>query len=165
MSIIFEALKKATKETLEPEDKSQGAEAPKPDILYLNKTAVITLLIILGVGSLFFFVFKGDDATSKKSPLQEIKAPTPMVTTTVKSAAEGYVPPQQPVTIFKPIISNPRLSLSGIIHGIGKPAAIIENKIVEEGESIKGSKVVKIYADRVELLNESSGEIFILKVR
>lgn len=172
MSIIFEALKKATKETLEPEEKSQGAEVTKPGILYLNKTAITTLLIILGLGSLFFFTFKGDDATSKKSPLQEIKAPTSMVTTTVKSAAEGYVPPQpvpkqepQPVTIFKPIISNPRLSLSGIIYGIGKPAAIIENKIVEEGESIKGSKVVKIYADRVELLNESSGEIFILKVQ
>ncbi len=172
MSIIFEALKKVTAEVLEPEEKNREAEITRPDILYLNRTAITTLLIILGLGSLFLFTFKGDDAASKKSPLQEIKVPASMVTTTVKSAAEGYVSPQpvpkqepQLVTIFKPMISNRRLSLSGIIYGIGKPAAIIENKIVEEGESVKGAKVVKIYADRVELLNESSGEIFILKVR
>lgn len=183
MSIILEALKKAAKEEnditakttneiSQPEVKSPEAQTPKPDALHLNRPTLIVLVTILGVGFLLSFIFTGHDVTSEKRHRQEVKTSALTATTTGNSTAEGYIPPRpipkqesQPITIFKPLISNPKLSLSGIIYGIGKPTAIIENRIVEEGESIKGAKVVKIYTDYVELLNESSGKTFILKIR
>lgn len=171
MSIILEALKKATKaednvtvktteETSQPEAKGQEIQTPRADASHSNKAALIGLALILGVGFLLTFIFTGRDDTSSTA------------TTAQNLTAEGYIPPQpapkkesQPVTLFKPLISNPKLSLSGIVYGIGKPTAIIENKIIEEGESIKGAKVVKIYPEYVELLNESSGETFVLRLR
>ncbi len=88
-------------------------------------------------------------------------------------AAEGYstVPlpaaPKQEATSISSFItklSNPHLALSGIVYGSGKPAAIIENRILEEGASIKGAKIVKIHNSSVEMLDEVTGQNFVLKL-
>lgn len=42
--------------------------------------------------------------------------------------------------------------INGVIIGLGKPSAIINGKLVEEGEELHGgAKVVRVNADRVEL--------------
>jgi len=173
MSTILEALKKATKEipaeaagtekshaVPEPELKKPEARVPDLNAPRLSRSAVISLAIIVFGGSLLFFLLKDRDVPITKD-IEPRAQPTNMALNE-KSAvpAEGYAP----VNIFKIKISNPRLELSGIVSGIGKPTAIINNKIVEEGASISGAKVVKIYSDKVELRNEASGEIFTLKV-
>ncbi len=154
MSIILEALKKVTKE--EPIDYTVVSD------LRFSQTAkilFISLSTILAGSVLLFFLIKFTNAT-----ISQEKASSPVT-------AEGYVPPvtiQKPeipqANIFKIKMPNPKLTLNGIIYGIGKPAAIIENKILEEGASIKGVTVEKIYSDKVELLNETSGETFTLRV-
>lgn len=184
MSIILEALKKATKEnpaeappfrTKErdeaieieksyetPELKPERPEIKIPEVSApgLARPTLISLAIIVIGGFLLFFLLRERDlpVAGKIEPqaqptslaLTEKSAPTP----------EGYTP----VNIFKIKVPNPRLTLNGIVSGIGKPAAIIDNKIVEEGASINGAKIVKIYNDKVELRNEASGEIFTLRV-
>ncbi len=190
MSIIFEALKKVTKEggsvtaeivkdTSHPLLKNSEAQTSRPDALlrsckqghglHLSRPTFIVVAMILSVGTLLSFIFRGDAILTAKRPQPQIATPTS--TTAPNLAAEGYasphlIPKQGPaaVTIFKSKAPHLRLTLSGIVYGFSKPAAIIENKILEEGNSIKGAKVLKIYNDRVDLLNESSGEIFTLKV-
>lgn len=181
MSIIFEALKKAAKKEKNgvlvggTKNLSVGNREVKPynpDALHLNRPLLIGLAIILGIVFLFSFIFKGGDNYSIKPPRQEKGIPGPASSGETNLVAEGFtapkpVPREEPISvgIFNFRTAASRLTLSGIIHGMGKPAAIIENKVVREGESIKGVKVVKIHDDYVELLNESSGKTFILKVR
>ena len=184
MSIILEALKKVTKESPvesveiekiyevpEPELKKPEPQTPGFSAPRLTKPTLISVAIILVGGFLLFFLLKGRDVPITKNV--EPGAQPTSLTLTEKTApiAEGYAPPQPAqkqksasVNIFKIKVPNPRLALNGIVSGIGKPTAIIDNKIVEEGASISGAKVVKIYNDRVELRNEASGEIFTLRV-
>lgn len=162
MSIILEALKKATKEgpdevteTKKPEIQTSDLNFPRP-----AKSTFISLAIIAIGGLLLFFLLRERDlpVAAKTEPQAQ---PTNLTLTEKPAAtAEGYTP----VNIFKLKSLNPRPTLNGVVSGIGKPAAIIDNKIVEEGSSINGAKVVKIYNDKVELRNEASGEIFTLRV-
>lgn len=183
MSIILEALKKATKKeadiTVETTKEPSESELKNPEVqtpnfntsLLGSPTSIFVAIILIG-GFLLYIIFGGRDVSTVKHLKPKSKIPSSELAATPNLVPEGYVSPKPilkqkpaPINIFKPIISNPRLTLNGIIYGFGKPAAIIENEILEEGGSIRGAKVVKIYNDRVELLNESSGEIFILKVR
>lgn len=159
MSIILEALKKVT-EVPEPDLKKPEIKTPDSGAPRLTRSALISLAIIVFGGSLLFFLLKTRDVPMAKD-IEPQAQPTNMTLNEKPAApAEGY----SPVNIFKIKISNPRLELNGIVSGIGKPTAIIDNKIVEEGASISGAKVVKIYNDKVELRNEASGEIFTLRV-
>lgn len=174
MSTILEALKKATKEipaeaagtekshaVPKPELKKPEAKAPDLNAPRLIRSAVISLAIIVLGGSLLFFLLKDREVPMTTKDIEPRAQPTSMALNEKSAApAEGYAP----VNIFKIKISNPKLELNGIVSGIGKPTAIIDNKIVEEGALISGAKVVKIYSDRVELRNEASGEIFTLRV-
>jgi hypothetical protein len=173
MSIILEALKKATKETpaepieieksyeaAEPELKKPAIQAPESNLPRLTRSTIISLAIIAIGGFLLFFLLR--ESGLPVAVKSETRAQPTSLTLNGKpaQAAEGY----SPVSIFKIKALNPRLTLNGIVSGIGKPAAIIDNKIVEEGASINGAKVVKIYNDKVELRNDVSGEIFTLRV-
>lgn len=182
MSIIFDALKKAVKE-----ENYVAAELtermPRREVknfrntqLQRSKTShllVLVILLAILIGEfLSFGIFTKHDSPFEKLHESKIKISTSTATPETNLAAEGYLSlPQipkeksRPVTVSEPKTSNPTLSLNGIICGMGKPTAIIGNKIVEEGESLKGVKVVKIYNNRVELFNESSGKTFILQMQ
>lgn len=156
MSIILEALKKAAPDLKKPEPRTPDLGTPS-----LTRPTLISLAIIVAGGSLLFFLLRGHEVKVTKDVEPQAQPASLTLTEKPAPAAEGYAPP---VNIFKIKVPNPRLALNGIVSGIGKPAAIIDNKIVEEGASISGAKVVKIYNDKVELRNEASGEIFTLKV-
>ena len=173
MSIILEALNKAsvTRNTppLGTETTAKTREEKietKKDEAYdggfsLSRTMFMAATAIVIVGLVAFL-------TSPQNGTQNVTAEGSKVI-----AAEGYstVPipaaPKQEATSISSFItklSNPRLTLSGIVYGSGKPAAIIENKILEEGASIKGAKIVKIHNNSVEMLDEVTGQDFVLKL-
>lgn len=185
MSIILDALKKTSKEEAdvtaetkkgasESESKSTLPQTSNPDALHLNRPTIIAVTAILSVGTLLYLSYpllRGPDIQTEKYPTPKTETPNLKSTPAQNLSAEGYSPPQAipkpestPLAIFKHTAFNPKLTLNGIIYGFDKPTAIIDNKILEEGQSIRGAKVVKIHRDRVELLNESSGEIFVLKL-
>ncbi len=184
MSIILEALKKVAGEapdrttaagkthgTPEHEPKKRETQMKDLNLTGISRSALISLSVIAAGGLLLFFLLGERDLTvaEKTTPraqptsfaLTDIPAPASGAAPfTQKERAEGYAP----VNIFNIKAADTRLTLNGIVSGIGKPAAIIDNKIVEEGASINNSKVVKIYSDKVELRNDLSGEIYTLRV-
>lgn len=172
MSIILEALKKASPM---PEKQAEPAKAPITSTseigqvgdFSLSKALIIMVVTTALIASVAFFTMK----MGEEPVVKEAAAPK------VEKVAEGYAPspvapqllaaPKQeatPISTFMTRLTQPRLTLNGIVYGIGKPAAIIENKILEEGGSIRGTKVVKIYSDKVEMLDEETGKTFTLKV-
>ncbi len=162
MSIILEALKKASdKPSRNPEInehlRHEIHQTHDLNEFKISRSFALMAVVILAVGSVMFFsgIFKRDTA---------MKAEGYSSTPSVPAATE---PPRQEKTPISNLItrlSSPRVTLNGIVSGIGKPAAIIENKIVEEGSSVNGLKVVKIYSDKVEMVDEATGKPFTLKV-
>jgi hypothetical protein len=57
----------------------------------------------------------------------------------------------------------PELVLNGIFASEAGSYALINNRIVREGETISGAKVVRIYANKVEL--NAFGKEIILRVQ
>jgi hypothetical protein len=49
------------------------------------------------------------------------------------------------------LLTANRGMVSGIMYNAEKPCAIVYGEVVDEGDTINGYKVVKIYRDRVEL--------------
>jgi len=187
MSIILEALKKASVsknvrasgpvgfKPQEEEAKVQAAEMPGTNNFDLTRTMFMALAAILAVGIVAFFTGHLNDETGKTQGLVSNTGtadfPVNASAAKTETVAEGYtsvpLPAQKkesPLNSFITKLSNPHLTLSGIVYGIGKPTAIIEDRILEEGSSIKGAKIVKIYSDSVEMLDEATGQTFVLKV-
>jgi len=174
MSIILEALKKASSNkntqtyvattAVKQEKKADTARTDPLDgsNFSMSMTMFMAVGTIIAVGVVSYLT-------------STINREVALVPENIKPIAEGYVPPQVPVASAAkqettPIgslinkLSNPHLTLNGIVYGIGKPAAIIENKILEEGSSIKGSRVIKINIDSVEMIDVATGQNFVLKV-
>jgi hypothetical protein len=169
MSIIMEALKKASNRPApekEPAAEARVIIAPEIHDPKFSKSFVMMFSTIIVIAAVAYFT-----GTSKHSPAKTTNLAQHEFNKTAK--AEGYSPTamaapvkQEPTPVSNLLtkLSNPHLTLNGIVYGIGKPAAIIENKIIEEGGSIKGMRVVKIHTDRVEMLDQATGQPFVLKV-
>ena len=158
MSIILEALKKAS--VNKNPRVAVAVETVVDNGFNMPRTMLMAFAAIATVGIVAFLT---SNVTHDARP----------ALTKTKPLAEGYaVPPAPsalkqettPIGSFITKLSKPPLTLNGIVFGIGKPAAIIENKILEEGASIKGAKVVKIHSDSVEMVDEVTGQTFVLKV-
>jgi len=176
--------------TIRPRKESfeaQKIEIPQRNSFNLSRIALIASAAIVAVCVVVFLMSNvGRETRVSQYAGTKAKAPvgnkttaasaslTPTSVAKTDTVGEGYLPPQalavvapkqevSAVNSFITKLSNPRLTLNGIIYGIGKPTAIIENKILEEGADIKGAKVVKINSDSVEMLNEVTGETFVLK--
>jgi len=187
MSIILEALKKAsanenipsatpipTASTAKPRQESYEAKKIEPpaqanDFRLSQLTFPLTAIVIVSVIA-FFAAIIGRETPVHNTESKNM-ALKPSAEAKIAVVAEGYTTaPRQikeektPIGNLMTRLSNPRLALSGIVYGIGEPAAIIENKILEEGASIKGFKVKKIHSDNVEMLDETTGQTFVLKV-
>lgn len=189
MSIILEALKKASGEEnkkhpaqngkIETATKHEESDSKHNDAVIGDNSpaqtkprlAYIAIILIAGFSLLFFL--GGIKTSSLKSAAIStgIKPVNLTSSSGIAPYAEGYTPPGIPskqetiaVNLFNIKLPNPKLTLNGIVSGIGAPAAIIENKIFEEGMTINGTKILKIHDDKVDFLNESSGELFTLKV-
>ena len=161
MSIILEALKKASVAKDIPPLAAEKDEVHDSGGFNLSRTMLMAAAAIVTVGIVAFL-------TSPQSGTQNETAEGNKVIT-----SEGYstvplpVSSKQeatPIGSFITKLSNPRLTLSGIVYGAGKPAAIIESKILEEGASIKGARIVKIRDSSVEMLDEVTGQGFVLKL-
>lgn len=79
------------------------------------------------------------DYFTKKEPVTQV---------TVETEGAAAVAPEEP----KPKPSLPSLTVQGIIWGGSVPCAIINNKVVKQGDSIKEVKLIKIEKERIEVL-------------
>ncbi len=169
MSIIMEALKKASDRPA-PEARPSAAAmsdmrvaaAPETHELRFSKSFLMMFSTMIIIAAVVYFT-----GTPKHGPATAIDSAPKAEGYSTASAPAAPVkqePEPTPVSNLLTKLSNPHLTLNGIVYGIGKPAAIIENKIIEEGGSIRGMRVVKIYPDKVDMLDQATGQPFVLKV-
>ena len=165
MSIILEALKKASVNKAPVAENTPSPAAEKYEAhdgnFNLSKTMFMGASAIVIVGLVAFLTHPQNGAQNGTAGEKKVIAAEGYSTVPAPAAAK-----QEPnsISTFMTKLSNPHLALSGIVYGSGKPAAIIENKILEEGASIRGAKIVKIHNNNVEMLDEVTGQNFVLKL-
>lgn len=154
MSIINEALKKASggKEKLygakelgvesQPKKKAQAKKR-------INKRLIILAIFSLSVPALLLsFILLQNSSVRKK--IEEVKYQPGTSTEELVSSTqivEESDAQEAVILAGKP----PSLSLTGIIWGYGRPAALINNRIVKEGDLIEGAEVLEIRQNEVKL--------------
>ena len=123
MSIIYDALNKAEKE-----DNIRNKQSPKSDRRFMV-TGIAVLIIILILSVIFL--------NNKKVHILRRKSRRRIVRRHVNFAEKKYSPGS--------------LVLEGIIYDKGIPTAVINGRVLAEGDKILGFRVDKISKDSVQL--------------
>ncbi len=154
MSIIQEALKKAQnyigenrRKTLPsfPESPRASQRSPGPNII-LVVILFVTLAFVLK-GFLPEIKFKAKADGKKTIEIEDLKAYQEISYKPLISKPEKVAMPQ-----------CPELILNGIMYLAERPQAIINNSVVEEGDTVSGAKVLNIKKNTV-VLNFNDVEI------
>lgn len=142
MSLIADALRKA-------ESTPGGATPPPPSPRSLWVYRALLATSVVGV-----LVGLGWAATRHPGsrPPQKVAQTKPIVEA-----------PSKPIGNILLQTAQKQWALTGIIQGgNGKALALIDNQVVEEGQTFRGAKVVRVAADRVDL--EEEGRIRTLRL-
>ena len=176
MSIINEALKKAGEARKDFPEPEPLVSEPQPEPKVGRKKKSNKRIIILGISSLmgcvllfsFFLVKKpliGEKIEKQSIPKvsfeEEVIFPAPKPKEDSVKGFRGQTLRTDNIEEGSDPASS--LFLTGIIQGYGRPAAIIDEKIVEEGDFIGGARVVEIGQGEVRLNFE--GEDFLLTLK
>lgn len=160
MSIIHDALKKATEDAHDNARQGEAApaqaglmqeEAPakkmnnqRPQKTTLPVKLIWGLLITIGIILLNNYFLQASRSKSAQSHDDKFAAPIEMPS--IKKA---------PITAeVQPILGNNKpdeLLLTGIVYEDAEPMAVINNSIYTEGEFVNGAKIVKISEEKVVL--------------
>ncbi len=151
-------------------DALQKSEGPTPIFpRHSRKPRWIYAALMLGCAILALNLIQ-----SPQRPLAPKKHATasssthPATAFTLKSSGIR-IPSVQIPAIRKPVGLNLLLSaqsqwrLSGTIQGNGKPLALINGQVIEEGSTIDGTKVVRVGQDEADL--ETDGQIKTIRLR
>jgi hypothetical protein len=170
MSIIQEALKKAERHIKDPKKAAPSAEAlppvssdqssvkaPRPAAGSDPKAVAILIVILIATA-----VFAASQLFPKKNiPAKSSVATTPAVPAKIEE------PLALPSVIFQQAaaqqpeekkLSSPEFVLNGIMYLEGSPRAIINDVMVEVGDTVGGASVVKIEKKNV-LLQYNDADI------
>lgn len=160
MSIIYDALKKLEKSNAAaPEIKPAASKHSKVTVylvyLFVAMLGALTTKILFGVITNYpqkgkLTVAKNLGSTPNKTP-DKLPEALPALALPVSSA--GIVSAQ---TADARKTDLPRLVLSGIVFSPYNSYALINNKIVKQGDKINGATVERINEDNVELKTENS---------
>ena len=143
MSLIADALKKA--------DTSPAALPPSPK-------ASPRGWIYLGIGACAFLVTMGI-----RSALHPADSSPPRRSRPAVTAANLETPAPRGLNLLR--AAEGQWRLNGIVKGgPGKPLALINGQVVEEGGTIQGAQLVRVASDEVELSTET-GQTRTLKLR
>ncbi len=143
MSLITDALQKAQSAPSSPTMRVPSSRRPTP-------WGLVVLLIGLGGATLAFWPHQTGQAPLAAASANRSHAPAPAA----RATRPGTMP--QPIMNMLPIgptASALSWKVDGVIVGMGTPTAIINGQLVEEGQQVRGAKVVSVNTDRVQLLD------------
>lgn len=136
-------------------ESQQRNEEPQNMTIWVGTSAITACIILTGL----YYIIKPSaeqNTTVKISPI--------VVTQSTMEQTAQPIRPQPPQRISRPFIpKQDNLILSGISIIAGRKVAIINDKIYELGESVKGRKIVDIRRKEVDLLE--NGKILTIDVR
>lgn len=139
MSLIADALRKA--ESTSP----ASPPPPSPSSLWVYRALLLGCVAV---------VLAGLGVVAQKKTRQPAH---------VQSAAPAVAAQQKPAGLQLLRTAQRDLDLNGIVRGgSGKPLALINDEIVEEGGRVRGARLVQIDPDAVQL--EENGKIRTLKL-
>lgn len=188
MSIISEALRKAgegRRSVVEAESPPQGGIALKegitlPEAREIGKAkvrrrpnALVTLAAILIVFSIVLawnlFHRRLSAAPVRTASAENVSAPetasseTTLTQQLLDKAARETSPPVSTVAVDPLKPPSPSLALNGIMYSTETSYAIINNSMVQEGDTVGGAKVAKINRGNVVLVYKDRETILTLK--
>lgn len=150
MSIIYDALKKVEEAAAGAAGKTPGAKAAGHKRLKINPVVFYVVVACLGIiaasAAFHFFMPRQKKITRPKQqpvalPQAQPKPQAPPV------AAEPAPAETRPIEAHKPA----HFQLNGVFYSGQEGYALINNRIVEEGDTIAGAVVEKIGLDEVVL--------------
>jgi hypothetical protein len=184
MSIIYDALKKV-EQKISPANQKGTEPMPKTGKFPIKTLLLVAAVFVLGlfIAKYIFSTFLSTDSiraalpaapsVTKAQPAEK-KSPAsipPKAELTSKAestpSAESPLPVSAAKTFFGPVITkmkpkgNSSFVLNGVVSSGEEGYALINNQIVQKGDTIGGAKVVSITIDGVDL--ESGSEIIRLK--
>ncbi len=149
--------------------------SPTPGVSTARQKAMVIMVPILFIALIFLLRGVFGTTVHKMEAVEENTA-SRIVT---DSEIDWKIPEVYPATLRDPMRLDPavtdrpetkieakkvvRLSVQGILYTEDKSSAVVSNRIVHEGEIIRGATVVKISKDSVEF--EMDGKRWIQKVR
>ncbi len=161
MSIISDALKKAQQTQSAPLKDGKAAVEPLAPLVRHHTPqqkmlqSVISWGILLLVSGLVAFKLITETMGTLATPSVVTRYKIPDKIEIQAKSKEAVAPSTFPFTVpLKTFYSGPpeeAFSLSGIVQGAGKPVAIINDKVLEEGDSINDAKVIRIEDKKVTL--------------
>ena len=155
MSLIADALQKANVPSIVP---PTTPRSPRPTWIYWGAG-------LLGLALIFFWVRSSAQVPSSSAPIPTpttaaISDPPTASTSTTAAVSDSSQPPGSDLLRT----AENQWRLSGIIQGgNGEPLALLNDQVVEEGQPIEGSEVVRIASNEVEV--ETDGKVRRLKLR
>lgn len=168
MSLILDALRKLEREKQRPERGIVVLSAPQPVRSLRSSRAAITagsLILLAGLAGAIVH-FRNDRAAptqrpaSAAGPAGATVTPSEPLTSSATAMAEPPIPPARPLANTRPSPASARATteapkatwqLQAISQRDGKPIAILNDRLVQEGESFDGIRVVRIGAAEVEI--------------
>ena len=172
MSIIYDALKKVDKE--KASNGEVGFRRP-PLKQYLVYLVVVCLGVVIAhvlfrvlVTHKETFTRLGDTQLVKKTKLLSPRKQQEVVPPVAPSSVTNAAPPSLPAQKVSPPTesvrqSPPSLVLSGVFFSENEGYALINNRILRQGDTIDGARLIKVGLDAVEL--EFNGETFKITAR
>ena len=159
MSIIYDALKKVQPKTSGIKKESVGAQPIKPKLIRLVPAIYILIaVVVLASVMVKLFLHKQSKeaapilAAGNKASVVAIADKPPSIAQRLPPEA-GSSPSEDLSTVTKKL---PPLSVSGIFLSQGKYSALINNKEVGVGDSIRGVQIDRIDFDGVQISFEGS---------
>ena len=153
MSIIYDALKKVerttNKDIISEVNKERSASKLTSYLLY-------ALVACAGIfaANMIFSAFSPENAAPLPKEAKIILPAASRKTATAAKETLGPIPPKvAPAVIVEAKIEPmiPPLMLNGVFFSKNEGFALINNKVVKQGDSVEGIKVKKVNLDDVEL--------------
>jgi hypothetical protein len=150
MSIIYDALKKVEPKTSDIKKETVGPQPNKPKLIRLVPAIYILIaVVVLVLVVVKFFLHKQPKEAASVVAIAD-KAPSIAQRLPPK---QGSSPSKDLPTVTK---KPPPLSVSGIFLSGGKYSALINNREVGVGDSIRGVQIDRIDFDGVQISFEGS---------